>query len=168
MKKKIIAIYQKWINLKPLYFILTTTLLMFLMKIPIAVVFEFLNLTDNEFGGVDFDKYRFLGIIFAGLISAPIIETLISQQIPILLTQKYIKHHPNLIGLILSTIIFSSIHLTHSIWYAISVIPSGLLLAHTFLIFQKRKESSFWMTSFVHSFKNLLPIIIVLIEKFIK
>jgi hypothetical protein len=39
-----------------------------------------------------------------------------------------------------STILFSWMHSSYSIWYAIAVIPAGLLLANTFIIFQKRKS----------------------------
>ena len=167
MKNKITVLYQKWANLKPLNFILVTTLLMIILTIPIGVIFEFIDISDKEYGGIDTDKYGIFGLIFTALILAPIFETLTNQQIPILLSQKYIKHAPNVFGIIISTLIFSLMHIGYSIWYAIGVIPSGLLLANTFIIFQKRKESSFWMTSFLHSFRNLIPVIMTFIDRYI-
>ena len=141
---------------------------MFLSTVPIVVIYESIGITENEFGGSNIGNRGFFFIIFTALIFAPIIETLIAQQIPILLTQKFIKFSPNVVGIIISSIIFSWLHLSYSIWYAIGIIPTGLLLANTFIIFQKRKESSFWMTSFLHSFRNLIPVIFILTDKFIK
>jgi len=167
-EKKITVLYHKWTDLKPLNFIIITTLLMLILTVPIGIIFEIINISDHEYGGVDFDKYGVFGLIFLALILAPILETLLSQQIPILLSQRFIKHSPNIIGITISTLIFSWMHLGYSIWYAIGVIPAGFVLANTYIVFQDRKESSFWMTSFLHSFRNLIPVILVLIDRFIK
>jgi len=35
----------------------------------------------------------------------------------------------------------------------------GILLAKTFIISQERKESSFWITTAVHSLRNLIGVI---------
>lgn len=168
MTNKINVLYQKWIGLKPLNFILITTLLMIILTIPIGIIFEIIDLSDNEFGGIDFDEYGIFGVIFLALILAPVLETLLAQQIPILLSQRFIKYSPDIIGITISTLVFSWMHISYSIWYAIMVIPVGILLAKTYIIFQKRKESSFWMTSFLHSFRNLIPVILILIERFYK
>lgn len=168
MTNKINVLYQKWIGLKPLNFILITTLLMIILTIPIGIIFEIIDLSDNEIGGIDFDEYGIYGVIFLALILAPVLETLLAQQIPILLSQRFIKYSPDIIGITISTLVFSWMHISYSIWYAIMVIPVGILLAKTYIIFQKRKESSFWMTSFLHSFRNLIPVILILIERFYK
>jgi len=105
-------------------------------------------------------------MFFLALIFAPIIETFFCQLIPISLSQRFIKYYPNIIGVTISTILFSWIHLNYSIWYAIALLPVGVLLANTYIIFQKRKESSFWMTSFLHSFRNLIPFIFSISEKY--
>lgn len=167
MREKIIDLYKRWTDLNPISFIIITSLLMIVLTLPVGIVFEILEISDNEIGGVDFDKYGIIGMIFMALILAPLLETLLSQQIPILLSQRFIKYNPNVIGLSLSVILFSLMHISYSIWYAILMIPSGLLLASTFLIFQKRKESSFLITSYVHSLRNLIPLILIISEKYI-
>jgi membrane protease YdiL (CAAX protease family) len=167
MREKIIDLYKRWTDLNPISFIIITSLLMIVLTLPVGIVFEILEISDNEIGGVDFDKYGIIGMIFMALILAPLLETLLSQQIPILLSQRFIKYNPNVIGLSLSVILFSLMHISYSIWYAILMIPSGLLLAFTFLIFQKRKESSFLITSCVHSLRNLIPLILIISEKYI-
>jgi membrane protease YdiL (CAAX protease family) len=168
MKNKITALYQRWIHLKPLSFIFISTLLMIILTIPIKIVFAIIDIPDSVYGGPDVEKYGIAGLVFMALIAAPVFETLIGQQLPIFLSQRFIKQSPNIIGVTFSTILFSWMHSSYSIWYAIAVIPAGLLLANTFIIFQKRKESSFWMTSFLHSFKNAIPVIILLIDRIIK
>jgi len=167
MKNKITVLYQKWADLKPLNFIIITTLLMIILTIPIKIVFDIIGIPDNEYGGIDFDKYGIVKIVFLALILAPIVETLIFQLIPILLSQRFIKNIPNIIGITISTIIFSWMHLSYSIWYAIGVIPIGFLLAKTYIIFQERKESSFWITTSVHSLRNLIGVMAILGERII-
>lgn len=167
MNEKINFLYQKWANLKPLNFIFITVILIILLTVPISIVIESLGISDSEFGGFDPANYNIVGLIFIALIFAPMLETLIAQQIPILLTQNFIKYNPNIIGILLSTLIFSMLHFGYSIWYAIAVLPAGLLLANTFIVFQKRKESGFWMTTFVHSFRNLIPVILLISDRYV-
>ena len=159
-------IYQKWINLRPLIFIFISTVLIIILTGIIRIGLDLFGITEKEIGGLDSKKDGILYLSFIVLFVSPIIETIVTQQIPILLSQRIIKSNPNLIGIILSTIIFSVQHFGYSIWYVIEVIPAGLILANTFIIFQKRKESSFWMTSFVHSSRNLIALIFVIAEKY--
>jgi membrane protease YdiL (CAAX protease family) len=102
------------------------------------------------------EKYGIIGILFIGVVLAPMLETLLAQVLPIYLTQKFVKWKTNVISVLISTLLFSLGHLSYSVWYFILIIPTGVLLALTYIIFQKRKESSFWMTFSVHSFRNLL------------
>ena len=56
-------------------------------------------------------------------------------------------------------LILKSIHFGYSIWYSLLTFPMGILLAKTFIISQERKESSFWITTAVHSLRNLIGVI---------
>ena len=112
---------------------------------------------------IEFSLYfledKFLGLFFLAVIFAPILETLIGQLIPIKLTQKVLRNKMNIIAVLVSAIIFSLGHFGYSIWYSLITFPLGLLLAKTYVIFQKRKESSFWVTTAVHSLRNLIGVI---------
>ncbi|WP_417620117.1 type II CAAX prenyl endopeptidase Rce1 family protein [Oceanihabitans sediminis] len=141
---------------------------MIVLEIPIQLVFEYLDISDDKFGGFNPDDFGVFTLIFLSLILAPILETLVSQLIPIEVSQAFFKNSGNIIGITIATIIFSSMHLSYSIWYAIAVMPSGFLFAHTYIIFQKRKESSFWMASILHASINLIPLTIDLTDRFIK
>ena len=145
--------------MKPLSFILTTTFLNFIFMIPIIFVLVYFDIDDNEIGGIDIEKYSFLGFFFVAVIFAPIIETLIGQLIPIKLTQKILRDKLNIIAILISAIIFSLGHFGYSIWYSLITFPLGLLLAKTYVIFQKRRESSFWVTTAIHSLRNLIAVI---------
>ncbi|MEE9361123.1 MAG: CPBP family intramembrane glutamic endopeptidase [Cellulophaga sp.] len=145
--------------MKPLNFILTTTSLNFILMIPIMLVLLYFEIDDNEIGGVDFEKYSFFGFFFLLVIFAPIFETLIGQVLPIKLTEKILRNKHKVIPMLISAILFSLMHFGYSIWYSLLTFPLGILLAKTYVIFQKRKESSFWVTAAVHSLRNLIAVI---------
>lgn len=151
-------IYLKWTNLKPLSFIFTTLFLNFILSIPIIFVFVFLDITEEEIGGIDLEKYSFWGFFFVAVVFAPPIETLTGQLLPIKLIQKFIGKKHNIIALVVSAIIFSLMHFGYSIWYSLITLPMGILLAQSYIIFQERKESSFWITTTVHSLRNLIAV----------
>jgi membrane protease YdiL (CAAX protease family) len=157
--KLIKTLYSKWKNMKPLSFILTTTFLNFIFMIPIVLVLVYFDIDDNEIGGIDIENFSFLGFFFTVVIFGPIFETLIGQLIPIKLIQKILRNKLNIIAVLVSAIIFSLGHFGYSIWYSLISFPLGLLLAKTYIIFQKRKESSFWVTTAVHSLRNLIAVI---------
>ncbi len=123
------------------------------------LVLLYFEIDDNEIGGVDFEKYSFFGFFFLLVIFAPIFETLIGQVLPIKLTEKILRNKHKVIPMLISAILFSLMHFGYSIWYSLLTFPLGILLAKTYVIFQKRKESSFWVTAAVHSLRNLIAVI---------
>jgi len=155
--------YISWTKLKPYKFILITGCIAFLSKLWFVPIFYLLGIDD--LGGVDFDLKSTVELVFLGIIFAPIVETFLSQYIPIVISQRVLKKHANRIGIIISVILFSLLHISYSIGYAIMVIPIGIILAFSFVIFEKRKESSFWMTSFLHAFINMVSLSFVIVER---
>lgn len=158
--KLIKELYTKWLEMKPLNFILTTTFLNFILMIPINLVLTYLDIEHEEIGVTNIEKYSFFGF-FSAVIFAPIFETLINQLIPIKVMQKILRNKVNIIPILVSAIFFALMHLVYSIWYSLLMFPLGLLLAKTYLIFRKRKESSFWVTTAVHSLWNLIQVILL-------
>ena len=155
--------YISWTKLNPYKFILITGCIAFLSKLWFVPIFYLLGIDD--LGGVDFDLKSTVELVFLGIIFAPIVETFLSQYIPIVISQRVLKKHANRIGIIISVILFSLLHISYSIGYAIMVIPIGIILAFSFVIFEKRKESSFWMTSFLHAFINMVSLSFVIVER---
>lgn len=155
--------YISWTKLNPYKFILITGFLAFLSKLWIVPIFYLFGMDD--IGGVDFDLKSVVELVFSAIIFAPIIETLLTQYVPIILSQRVLKRNANRIGITVSVILFSLMHINYSIEYAIMVAPIGVILALSFVIFEKRKESSFWMTSFLHAFINMISLSFVIIDK---
>ncbi|MDP3445830.1 MAG: CPBP family glutamic-type intramembrane protease, partial [Ignavibacteria bacterium] len=139
--KQIRLLYSKWSKLKPLKFIIVTTILSLILMIPIALVIDLLNVGEVEIGGLNTEKYSYLGLFVLVVIAAPLIETIVFQLFPIKLIQKLLNNRFNLFPILISSILFSLAHYVYSVWYSLLILPLGFLLAQTYLIFQKRKES---------------------------
>ena len=152
-------LYSKWSKMKPLSFIVTTTILNFILMIPIILILFYFEIDDDQIGGIDFQKFSFLSSFFWVVIFAPIFETLTSQLLPIKLIQKVLRNKFEIIPILISATFFSLMHFGYSFWYSLLTLPLGLLLAKTYVIFQKRKESSLWITTAVHSLRNLIAVI---------
>jgi uncharacterized protein len=159
-------LYDDWTKLKPVKFVIITTTLAILLTVPIGIVFQIMGLQDSEIGRPDFDKYGMTASLILVIAIGPIIETFLGQALPIYLTQKFIEWKTFGLSVLISTILFSLSHIGYSIWYSILILPTGLLLALTYITFQNRQESSFWMTFSVHSLKNLIAIIFTFKEIF--
>ena len=60
--------------------------------------------------------------------------------------------------LVVSTLVFSAMHLNYSVWYAVLILPIGVVLSYTYLLYQERKGSSYWVTTGVHAVRNLIAL----------
>ena len=157
-------LYYTWTNLKPIKFAIVTSILSIVITLPIYFLFKIAGINYSEIGGPEMKKYGIIGILFIGLILGPIIETLLLQALPIYFTQKFVKWKTNLISILISALLFSLGHLEYSVWYFALIFPTGVILAMTYIIFQKRKESSFWMTFSIHSLRNSFPAIATILQ----
>ncbi|NBC58980.1 MAG: CPBP family intramembrane metalloprotease [Bacteroidetes bacterium] len=144
-----------------LSYIITTTFLYFILTIPIGVFFVYFKIGNEELGGIVIENHSFFGLFFLTVIFTPILETLIAQVLPIELINRFFPNKNNLIPILISAFLFAVMHFAYSIWYSLVIFPLGLLLANTYVIFKKRKESSFWVTAAIHSLRNLIGIIII-------
>jgi membrane protease YdiL (CAAX protease family) len=152
------TIYTVWSKLRPFTFILVATCLTLILTIPFAVGLDLLEVKEESIGKPKFEELGIIASFFGAVIFAPIVETLFGQVIPFYLAQKFIQRNTSIVAIILSTLTFSFSHVGYSYYYVLLIIPMGLILALTYFIFQKRRESSFWMTCFVHSIRNLIAV----------
>lgn len=159
--KLIFKLYSKWIKLNPFAFILITTILSFILIIPIDLILIIFDIGENTIGALNYENYSVLGLFISVVIIVPVTETFLGQVLPIKLTQKIIGNKRNTITVFISAILFSLMHFVYSPWYCLLMFPMGILLANTYIIFQKRQESSFWVTTGVHSLRNLIGIIAI-------
>ncbi|MBX9891927.1 MAG: CPBP family intramembrane metalloprotease [Chitinophagaceae bacterium] len=159
IRQKIGMYYRYWSAMHPIAFLITALLLMFFLTIPVYALLDILQISDKVVGGPDFTNKHQIEIFILAVILAPLLETLVGQRLPISLCQKFLPSHKQSIGILSSTILFALMHLSYSIWYFLAILPMGWILALTYTIFQRRKESAFWMTAILHAFKNLLAFI---------
>ncbi|WP_366143267.1 CPBP family intramembrane glutamic endopeptidase [Soonwooa sp.] len=142
-------------------------ILIFGVEFLLNFVFEQFNISENEIG---FSKLKNRGLgesIFLVAILAPILESLIFQYFVINVIQflaKKIKFNDskkiNLICILTSTILFASAHFGYSFWYFLATLPAGLILAITYLNFQKRTPNGFWMIVVLHSIHNIISLML--------
>lgn len=120
----------------------------------IVLIGKFVDLSEEIiplFNNVNvYDERR----MFYAWVVAPILETLVFQYMIIkgLLYINLLKKYPA-IPILLSTIIFSSVHSN-----AYTVMFAGVLLGYNFYYFNKYKSGSFayWSTVFLHAFYNII------------
>lgn len=162
--KLILELYSKWTKLSPIAFVFTTTILNFILMIPIGIILNFYGVRLDEIGGADHEKYSIWAFFSLVVIVAPIIETFIGQVFPIKLIQKILPGHRSYLAVFTSAIFFALLHYGYSIWYSLLTFPLAILLAKTYIIFQKRQESSYWVTTGVHALRNFIGFIAIYID----
>jgi membrane protease YdiL (CAAX protease family) len=150
--------YRYWTSLGPLKFILFSTAISVVTTIPIAAAFELLGLTEAEIGGADLEELGVAGFVFVGVILAPLLETLFFQTIPIKLVQKFVGWHTNQVAWALSSLLFALAHASYSIWYAIAILPLGMVLAVAYIHFEQKNRTGYWVTAAVHALRNALAV----------
>ena len=115
---------------------------------------NFLQLNEGE--GLNHQDYDyFFLIIFLGFV-APFLETFV-QWIPISIMKKITNNY--LIIVLFTSIIFASLHISYSIFYAIIMLPLGIILSCSF--YCKYKNSlweAFLATFTIHSVHNFISI----------
>jgi uncharacterized membrane protein YccC len=98
--------------------------------------------------------------IFVGLV-VPIVETFLNQKLPFVLLQSW-NLTKNKYGLyvLLSAILFGLCH-TYSVQYLLFAFSVGLILGYTYLFYSKTPKLAFWVTSLIHSLRNLTTLMLI-------
>lgn len=98
--------------------------------------------------------------IFVGaVILAPIIESLFLILVIRILKSKF-KIRKQSYVLIITAIIFSCMHY-YSLFYIIVVFIPGLIFVYSYMYYQPKRFSSFWVMTSVHSLYNLVSMVLV-------
>ena len=98
-----------------------------------------------------------LSTIISAIIISPFIETLFFQALPLSLAKPYkIK-----IGykIMISAFCFALIHIIYNIFYAGSAFFIGVILAYSFVLYDKKKGNPILVVTLVHSLINLLSLV---------
>jgi membrane protease YdiL (CAAX protease family) len=141
--EKIKFYYNKWSELNPLAFVVVTTFLSFLLMVPMVITLVYFDVQEDELGTIKRGDFSHLAFFVLVVVVAPVFETFLTQSLIIRLIQKLFKNRFHLLTVSISAILFAYLHLGYSIWYPFLIFPLGLLLAETYIIFQKEKSLVF-------------------------
>jgi uncharacterized protein len=101
--------------------------------------------------------------IIAGIIIAPLLETILFQTLPYVLLNKvrYFSGRDNLI-IIISAVFFGLNHF-YSLFYIIYAILIGLIFTYFYVVRIKDDKKTFYLIALCHSLFNLIGILISVI-----
>lgn len=149
-------------NLKPLPFVLFTTVFSLLATMPLAILIQVTGTSQQSIGGPGLAKMGWAQAILLAVVIAPLIETWLGQALPIRFVQWINPVHTGRHAMLISSILFSLAHLSYSWWYVLLVWPTGLALAATYWLWRQRMPGGFWMAFFVHALRNLLSVVVAM------
>lgn len=159
--KKLFSFVSKvhawWVGQSILPFILSANLIAFVLGIPLVLLL--FNLDEESIGGPELEKLGAWGTFLTVVVAAPLLETLLGQSWPIRLLQRWYPRERFWLPLVVSTLVFSAMHLNYSVWYAVLILPIGAVLSYTYLLYQERKGASYWVTTGVHAVRNLIALV---------
>ncbi|MCF8018512.1 MAG: CPBP family intramembrane metalloprotease [Vallitaleaceae bacterium] len=142
-------------------FILIMVFISYLVVIPVVLMGFLMNI---HVGGPEFEDIPLALMILIVVVIAPIWETLVYQLLIIRQLKKLIffKRRSSL-TILISALVFGAVHI-YSIYYMFYAFIIGLLFAYTFVIYEDKKASAFWVTMAIHGLKNGIAMLITDIE----
>ncbi|MDF1616779.1 CPBP family intramembrane glutamic endopeptidase [Petrocella sp. FN5] len=161
---------MKYINKLDIYlrslptakFILIMTLISFIVDNILLILLELLM--KKDVGGPELEEIPIVLLFLFVVIIVPIIETFIFQYIIIRILKKinFLKNRMVLV-MFISAVVFGASH-TYSIYYMFITFITGILLAYTFVVYEDKKVSAFWVTTAIHGLINGVSVVIVTLE----
>jgi hypothetical protein len=156
--KLIISSINMWLNgLKPLSFIFFMSLSSYVLT---AVALPVLLLI-GENHEISYSQQSILEALFLLIIIAPIIETIIFQYWVIKISRKLFKLNDS-ISILISAIVFGLIH-SDSISHQVIAFTSGLILAYSFVIYEKKEFSASLMVIILHAIRNIPALVYTIV-----
>lgn len=153
-------------NLSTLKFIITITLCMFLCSAALGFFVDIFNIKISK-TTLSMSKASLIAEFILLLLITPLVETLIFQYAIIKISRKInILKNNNLIIILISAVIFGLEH-SYSLSYIIYATIMGIFLAYSFVIYEKKEVSPFWVVCAIHSLRNFTSFSLIHIEKII-
>lgn len=160
---------MKYINKLDMYlrslstakFILIMTLVSYIVIIPLALMAFFIKL---YVGGPELEEIPLVLFFLIVVIIGPIWETLVYQLLIIRFLKKFsFFKNRKLLIIVISAMFFALAHV-YSIYYVFVGFMMGCLLAYSFVIYEDKKVSAFWVTMAIHGLRNGISVVITDIE----
>lgn len=147
---------KTYINkLNTLSFIIFSSFLAWLSTIPFYLLAYFINYNDNSF----FDSNTSIHIIFISCtLLGPLIESVLILFI-IKITKKIFKK--NTPAIILSCIIFSSLHYTYGYLHVLAILVPSFIFISSYIFYETRNKyiNSFIILTIIHGLYNLYSLL---------
>lgn len=99
----------------------------------------------------------FLSTMLSAVIISPFIETLFFQALPLNMVKPY-KINMSF-KIIISALCFALIHIFYSGFYAVIAFCIGVILAYSFILYDKKKSNPILVVTLIHSLINLLSLV---------
>lgn len=135
-------------------FLLSALVATFVVAVPLALVMEALGVSM----GNALEGFPILLAISIGVIVMPPIETLVCQWAPFALCRRL--KLSKAIAIVVSAIVFGVLH-SYNPWYMLQAFFIGLVLAFTYVLAERRRESPFWMVTGVHAARNAVTVLVL-------
>lgn len=154
-QEKIVAVYSpliaKWLSLKPPLFSIVTGTLTIMLQITVIVMLGLIIGWDS-IGNSAIEELPWPAMVFTALFLAPLLETLLAQTVPILITSRFTSDVRVIVGI--SALIFSALHLGNSPIYPLFVLLSGIVYAYGYLHLLRTNRSGYWPIAWAHAIHN--------------
>ena len=155
-----------FVSLSTFKFIVTITVSMFLCSFILGVILDILGIRFSGTSSYTSQAPLVSQFILAVIIS-PILETFLFQKCLIKILRKIdILRRNNLMVVIISALIFGSQHF-YDLGYIINTTIIGIFLSYSFVTYENKKISPFYVVCIIHSLKNFISFIIVCVLKWI-
>lgn len=149
-------------NLTTIKFIIVITSSMFLSSTILGIVIDLFGITSPDTDSF-ISKSALTSQFILAVVIAPILETFLFQNCIIKFLRKIeLIRQNDLIIILLSAFLFGLLHY-YDLGYIINTTVLGIFLSYTFVTFEKKNISPFFVTCIIHSFKNFISFIIVLV-----
>ncbi|MCT4607071.1 MAG: CPBP family glutamic-type intramembrane protease [Marinisporobacter sp.] len=116
----------------------------------------------SQVGGPDY--YNIFDKILFAIILSPVIETLVFQTF-VFAVMKEIRWFKSkeFLMILFSAVCFSGMHMIYNVYYAMSAFIIGMILAYSFSIYSKKGKNASVVVILIHSFINMISILIPII-----
>ncbi len=140
-------------------FISIMTTICILGFVPFLPFFFMLNHFTGDMGGPDLESMSLISQFIFAVVIVPLLETLLFQLLPISLLRKFTGFSSGTV-IIISSMLFGLQH-CYSPMYILHGFLIGLVLAYSYIVYENRENSSYWVVCSIHSLRNCFSLVII-------
>ena len=147
-------------GLSEIKYILIITVSAYILILSIAAVLSNTSLASDTTYSI---SSNILIEYLSGVIISPITETFLFQMAIIIFLRDLVGIKNIAIQIIISALAFGILHLPYGIIHAVTAFIMGLILAYSYIIYEKKGMHPYWVVVIIHSLSNLISISLMLL-----